>query len=97
MFLQTKQPEELEQLMEAVTDRMETAASTADLSAARQGLRHSMERIRESLAVPAPADGCPDTGKTENINMNKVEIDTCEVNLLLFKVVLRQYSASLLT
>ncbi|KAA8585642.1 hypothetical protein FQN60_004336 [Etheostoma spectabile] len=35
--LQTKRPEELEQLMEAVTDRMETAASTAGLSAARQG------------------------------------------------------------
>ncbi len=63
MFLQTKRPEELEQLLEAVIDSMETAASQADLSTARQGLLHSMERLREGLAVPAPADGCPDTGR----------------------------------
>lgn len=62
--MQAKPPEELERLMEAVTDSMETAASTADLSTARQGLLHSMERlIRESLAAPAPVDGCLDTGK----------------------------------
>ncbi|XP_074511663.1 phosphoinositide 3-kinase regulatory subunit 5-like isoform X2 [Sebastes fasciatus] len=75
--LQTKQPEELEQLMEAVTDRMETAASTADLSAARQGLRHSMERIRESLAVPAPADGCPDTGAVKTFTLPFPKCHTC--------------------
>lgn len=68
MFLQTKRPEELEQLVEAVTDRMETAASTADLSTARRVLLQSMERLRESLAGPGPADGCPDTGETEYIN-----------------------------
>ncbi|XP_069005546.1 phosphoinositide 3-kinase regulatory subunit 5-like [Embiotoca jacksoni] len=61
--LQRKQPEELELLLEAVTDRMETAASAADLRAARQDLLHSMERLRESLAVPA--EGCPDTGAVE--------------------------------
>ena len=44
---------------------METAASTAGLSAARQGLLHSMERLRESVALPTPADGCLDTGETE--------------------------------
>lgn len=53
--------------MEAVTDIMETAASTADLSTARQSLLHSVERLTESLAAPAPVDGCPDTGTTENI------------------------------
>uniref|UniRef100_A0A671TUM4 Phosphoinositide 3-kinase regulatory subunit 5 n=1 Tax=Sparus aurata TaxID=8175 RepID=A0A671TUM4_SPAAU len=42
--LQAKRPQELEQLTEAVTSSMETAASTADLSRARQGLLHSMER-----------------------------------------------------
>lgn len=64
--LQAKRPEELERLMEAVTDSMETAASTADLSTARQGLLHSMEKlIRESLAAPAPVDGCLDTGTVE--------------------------------
>lgn len=66
--LQAKRPEELERLMEAVTDSMETAASTADLSTARQGLLHSMESlIRESLAAPAPADGCLDTGTVETL------------------------------
>ncbi len=46
--------------MEAVTDSMEKAASTADLSTARRGLQHSMETLRESLT--APADGCRDKG-----------------------------------
>ncbi|XP_059203581.1 phosphoinositide 3-kinase regulatory subunit 5-like isoform X2 [Centropristis striata] len=75
--LQTKQPEELEQLMEAVTDRMETAASTADLSKARQGLLHSMERLRESLTGPAPADGCPDTGAVETFMLPFPKCHTC--------------------
>lgn len=70
---QTKQPEELEQLLEAVTDSMETAASTPDLSTARQGLTDSMEMLRESLALPVPADGCPDTGKTEHKISDSVE------------------------
>lgn len=55
--------------MEAVTESMETAASTADLSTARRGLLHSMERLRESLVAPASTDGCTDTGKTEHINI----------------------------
>ncbi|KAI3360150.1 hypothetical protein L3Q82_014469 [Scortum barcoo] len=63
--LQTKRPEELEQLLEEVTDSMETAASKADLSTARQGLLQSMERLREDLGVPSPNDGCPDTGAVE--------------------------------
>lgn len=66
LYFQAKQPEELEKLMEAVTDIMETAASTADLSAARQSLLHSVERLTESLAAPAPTDGCPDTGTEIN-------------------------------
>lgn len=69
MFLQTKQAEELEQLLEVVTDSMETAASTADLSAAKQGLQRSMERLRESLAVPTSADCRSDTGKRLNTNI----------------------------
>ncbi|XP_054463201.1 phosphoinositide 3-kinase regulatory subunit 5-like [Anoplopoma fimbria] len=63
--LQTKQPEKLEQLMEAVTLLMETAASTADPSTARETLLHSMERLRDSLAVPAPNNGRTDTGAFE--------------------------------
>ncbi|XP_044038341.1 phosphoinositide 3-kinase regulatory subunit 5-like isoform X2 [Siniperca chuatsi] len=75
--LQAKQPEELEQLLEAMTDSMETAASAADLSTARQGLLHSMERLRESLAVPAPADGCPDTGAVETFMLPFPKCHTC--------------------
>lgn len=66
LWLQTKQPDELEQLLEAVTVNMETAASTADLSTARQGLTSSMERLRESLVLPAPADSCSNAGKTKS-------------------------------
>uniref|UniRef100_UPI003AB082B3 phosphoinositide 3-kinase regulatory subunit 5-like n=1 Tax=Centroberyx gerrardi TaxID=166262 RepID=UPI003AB082B3 len=65
--LQTKQPEELEQLLAAVTDSMETAASTADPSTAREGLLQRMERLRQSLEVPAPADGCSDPGAVETL------------------------------
>lgn len=62
LLLQAKQPEELEKLRDVVTDMMETAASTADLSTARQGLLHSMETLIKSLAAEAPLDNCPDTG-----------------------------------
>ncbi|KAM7386368.1 hypothetical protein PAMA_009135 [Pampus argenteus] len=63
--LQTKQSDELEQVLEEVTDSMETAASTADLSAAKQGLQCSIERLRISLAVPASANCHSDTGTVE--------------------------------
>eukprot|EP00064_Thunnus_orientalis_P003446 superscaffoldBa00000280_g3455 len=63
--LEAKQPAELEQLLEVMTDSMETAATTADLSTAKQGLQRSMERLRESLAVPASADCHSDTGAVE--------------------------------
>ncbi|KAM3863822.1 phosphoinositide 3-kinase regulatory subunit 5-like [Diretmus argenteus] len=54
--LQAKQPEELEQLLAAVIDTLETAASTADLNTARQGLVQSLERLGENLAIPSDAD-----------------------------------------
>uniref|UniRef100_A0A3P8TCG3 Phosphoinositide 3-kinase regulatory subunit 5 n=1 Tax=Amphiprion percula TaxID=161767 RepID=A0A3P8TCG3_AMPPE len=73
--LQKKQPEELEQLLEAVTDSMETATSTADLRTARQGLLNSMTRLRESLAVPA--DGCPNTGAVEAFMLPFPKCHTC--------------------
>lgn len=73
--LQTKQPEELEQLMEAVTDCMETAASTADLGTARRALLHSMERLRGSLA--APARGCSDTRAAETFMLPSPKCHTC--------------------
>ncbi|XP_042339119.1 phosphoinositide 3-kinase regulatory subunit 5-like, partial [Plectropomus leopardus] len=63
--------------MEAVTDRMETAASTADLSAARRVLLHSMERLRENVAGPGPADGCPDTGAVETFTLPFPKCHTC--------------------
>lgn len=66
-FFQTKQPEELEQLLAAVTDIMETAASTSDLSTAREGLQHRMEQLAESLAVSDPADSCSGAGAIETL------------------------------
>ncbi|KAG8006442.1 Phosphoinositide 3-kinase regulatory subunit 5 [Nibea albiflora] len=74
--LQTKRPDELEQLMKVVTDSMETAASAADLSTAQQGLLHSMERLRESLAAPAPAN-CSDTGTVETFMLPFPSCRTC--------------------
>lgn len=68
LFLQAKQLEELEKLMEVLTDIMETAASTTDLSTARQALLHGMERLRESIAAPLPPDGHQETGTTEGTN-----------------------------
>ncbi|XP_040012019.1 phosphoinositide 3-kinase regulatory subunit 5-like isoform X2 [Xiphias gladius] len=75
--LQAKQPEELEQLLEAVTESMEIAASTADLSTARRGLLNSMESLRESLAVPVPAEGCSDTGTVETFMLPFPKCHTC--------------------
>lgn len=66
MIFQTKQPEELEQLLAAVTDSMEAAASTADISTARGDLKHSIASLGESLALPDPADGCSGAGEREN-------------------------------
>ncbi|XP_036069249.1 phosphoinositide 3-kinase regulatory subunit 5 isoform X2 [Oryzias melastigma] len=51
--LEEKSTEELQQLLEAITDRMETAASAGDHRTARDGLIQSMERIGGSLAAPA--------------------------------------------
>uniref|UniRef100_UPI0037E8953A phosphoinositide 3-kinase regulatory subunit 5-like isoform X1 n=2 Tax=Semicossyphus pulcher TaxID=241346 RepID=UPI0037E8953A len=75
--LQTKQAEELDQLMKAVTDSMERAASTADLNAARQALLHSMKRVIESLAVPAPANGRPGKGSVETFTLPLPKCHTC--------------------
>ncbi|XP_026181826.1 phosphoinositide 3-kinase regulatory subunit 5-like isoform X2 [Mastacembelus armatus] len=58
--LQTKQPEELQRLLEAVTESMEAAAGAADLSTARKVLLNNMEKLRGSISVPAAADGCSD-------------------------------------
>lgn len=63
-----KLPEELQQLLETVTDCMETAASTADHSTAKHNLLKRMERLREGL-VSASADGGSDTSKRENTHM----------------------------
>lgn len=64
-----KLPEELQQLLETVTDCMETAASTADHSTAKHNLLKRMERLREGLVVSASADGGSDTSKRENTHM----------------------------
>ncbi|XP_027141221.1 phosphoinositide 3-kinase regulatory subunit 5 isoform X2 [Larimichthys crocea] len=74
--LETKRHDELEQLMKVVTDCMETAASAADLSTARQGLIHSMKRLRESLSAPAPANGS-DTGAVETFMLPFPNCRTC--------------------
>ncbi|XP_068192769.1 phosphoinositide 3-kinase regulatory subunit 5-like isoform X2 [Antennarius striatus] len=75
--LQAKSTEELEQLMEAMTVNMETAALMADLNTARQGLKHSMERLIESLGIPASADGCPDTGAVEKFVLPVPKCQPC--------------------
>lgn len=49
--------------MEVLSDGMERAALTEDLSSARRDLQQSVERLRESLCVPA--ETCRDTGETE--------------------------------
>ncbi|XP_061701507.1 phosphoinositide 3-kinase regulatory subunit 5-like [Syngnathoides biaculeatus] len=58
--LQTKEPAELEQLLETVTCCMETAASTADLGTARQSLLQTVEQLQQSL-IPTTADDYLDT------------------------------------
>ncbi|KAF7666371.1 hypothetical protein LDENG_00109550 [Lucifuga dentata] len=75
--LQTKQPEELQQLLEAITDIMETAASTSDLSVAREGLLHRMERLAESLKVPDPADSC---SGAEAVEMLVLPFPKCHIS-----------------
>nr|XP_020478764.1 phosphoinositide 3-kinase regulatory subunit 5-like isoform X2 [Monopterus albus] len=72
--LKTKQTEELEQLLEAVTKSMEAAASTADVNAAREGLLSSMERLRGRLAA---ADGCSHTGAVETFMLPFPRCHTC--------------------
>ncbi|XP_062294650.1 phosphoinositide 3-kinase regulatory subunit 5-like [Scomber scombrus] len=75
--LQAKQPEELEQLLEVMADSMEKAATTADLSTAKQGLQRSMERLRESLTVPASADSRSYTGAVETFMLPFPKCHTC--------------------
>ncbi|XP_051904734.1 phosphoinositide 3-kinase regulatory subunit 5-like [Hippocampus zosterae] len=62
--LQRKQPVELEQLLEKVTCCMETAASTADLSAARESLVQTLDGLRRGL-LPTSAHDYVDTGLAE--------------------------------
>ncbi|XP_029014362.1 phosphoinositide 3-kinase regulatory subunit 5-like isoform X5 [Betta splendens] len=72
--LQTKRAEELDQLLEAVTESMERAASTADPHAARRALSSSMERIRGSLV---PADRTSDPGAVETFTLPFPKCHTC--------------------
>ncbi|CAJ1075736.1 phosphoinositide 3-kinase regulatory subunit 5-like isoform X1 [Xyrichtys novacula] len=73
--LQKKQGEALQRLWETVTDSMERAASTADLSAARRDLLHSMERLKDGLAVPD--NKCKDTGSAETFTLPLPKCHTC--------------------
>lgn len=72
-FLQTKQTEELEQLMEAMMNGIERAASTADLSSARRDLQQDLERLREGLCVPA--ETC--RGSAEMLTLPLPTCQTC--------------------
>ncbi|KAM9391717.1 phosphoinositide 3-kinase regulatory subunit 5-like [Pholidichthys leucotaenia] len=67
--LQNKQPEELEQLLEAVTNSMEIATSAADVDTAREGLLHSLEGLRESFGLPGSAGGYKDSGAAETFTL----------------------------
>nr|XP_057905991.1 phosphoinositide 3-kinase regulatory subunit 5-like isoform X2 [Doryrhamphus excisus] len=66
--LQAKQPEELEQLLETVTRCMDAAASTEDLSTARQSLLQSMAHLRQEL-LPTAGDHCLDGGFAETFTL----------------------------
>ncbi|XP_037544784.1 phosphoinositide 3-kinase regulatory subunit 5-like [Nematolebias whitei] len=63
--LQGKHPEELEQLMESISGSMEAAASLTDPKRAREGLLHSLKKLRAGLTNPGPAGYCPDTGSVK--------------------------------
>ncbi|XP_071029564.1 phosphoinositide 3-kinase regulatory subunit 5-like [Oncorhynchus clarkii lewisi] len=52
--LQSKGAEDLEQLVTAVTEALETAASTQDPDAARESLLQSLKGLVESIGIPPP-------------------------------------------
>ncbi|KAM6905472.1 phosphoinositide 3-kinase regulatory subunit 5-like [Xenentodon cancila] len=72
-----KQPEDLDHLLKAITDAMETAASADDHRTARVELLHSMEKLREGLAVPAPVNGCLDKGAMDTFVLPIPKCHTC--------------------
>ncbi|MEQ2186234.1 hypothetical protein GOODEAATRI_026543, partial [Goodea atripinnis] len=67
---------ELEQLLETITGSMETATSVPNNTTAREGLLHSLEKLRESLAVPS-RDGCSETGSVEILTLPFPKCHTC--------------------
>ncbi|XP_058509638.1 phosphoinositide 3-kinase regulatory subunit 5-like [Solea solea] len=69
--LQTKR---LEELLQAVTESMEIAAATGDVSTAKQALLSKMERLRESLV---PAEGCSHSGTVETFMLPHPKCHTC--------------------
>ncbi|XP_041832638.1 phosphoinositide 3-kinase regulatory subunit 5-like [Melanotaenia boesemani] len=73
--LQRQQPEQLQHLLEVITDSMETAATAVDHRTAREALIHKMEMLRESLTTPA--DVCPDTGTVEMFKLPIPKCHTC--------------------
>lgn len=66
--LQRKELYELEQLYETITGSMETAASLADSTTAREGLLHSLEKLREGVGVPS-GDGYSENGSLEILTL----------------------------
>ncbi|XP_034046741.1 phosphoinositide 3-kinase regulatory subunit 5-like isoform X2 [Thalassophryne amazonica] len=68
--LQAKQPEELQQLLAAVTSSLETAA--AGPNTAREGLRHNLDTLAESLA-----HSCSHTGAVEIFLLPFPKCHTC--------------------
>nr|XP_054606724.1 phosphoinositide 3-kinase regulatory subunit 5 [Nothobranchius furzeri] len=70
--LQEKQLEELEQLVEAITVYTAKAASVSDPRTAREELLHSLERLREGFAAPAP-----NTGSAEIFKLPIPKCHTC--------------------
>lgn len=65
--LQNKPPEELELLLQTLTVSMEQCVSTADLTKATQMRLHSLNKLRESLAVTSPADGASDADSIKSL------------------------------
>ncbi|XP_056143958.1 phosphoinositide 3-kinase regulatory subunit 5-like [Lampris incognitus] len=75
--LQSKPPDELEQLLAAIADTMETAAFTEDPDAAREGLQYDMEKLRETLSIPSTADGDANLGAVKIFELPFAKCQIC--------------------
>ncbi|XP_036004292.1 phosphoinositide 3-kinase regulatory subunit 5 [Fundulus heteroclitus] len=74
--LQKKELYVLEQMLETITGSMEAAASVADYTAARSSVLHSLEKLREGLAVPS-GECCSETESVDILKLPYPKCHTC--------------------